>query len=126
MKLGKVEKIIAAVAAAILCFTCGLLVGKQSEKPDITVTENISAVSQKFESEQANENAKESQSVLIDINTAGEGELMLLPGIGEMLAERIVTYRDENGEFSTVEEIMNVEGIGQGKFAEICEFICAE
>ena len=109
-----------------MCFTCGLIVGKQSEKPEITVTENTSVVSQVIDKEQTNENVKESQKVLININTAGEGELMLLPGIGEMLAERIVAYREANGGFSSAGEIMNVEGIGESKFANICEFICTE
>lgn len=54
-----------------------------------------------------------SGSALIDINTASAAELESLPGIGPTLAGRIVRYRDEEGPFSTVEELMNVQGIGE-------------
>ena len=51
----------------------------------------------------------------LDLNTAPAEELAKLPGIGEALAERIVSYREEHGPFETVEELMEVSGIGQGK-----------
>ncbi|MBI4160879.1 MAG: helix-hairpin-helix domain-containing protein [Acidobacteria bacterium] len=55
----------------------------------------------------------------IDINSAGVDELMELPGVGPAYAERIVAYREENGPFKTVEEIMNVRGIGEKTFLRI-------
>ena len=55
----------------------------------------------------------------IDLNTADAEQLKTLPGIGDVLAERIVTYREEHGGFSSIEEIMNVKGIASGKFADI-------
>ena len=48
----------------------------------------------------------------VDINTASAEELAVLPGIGPMLAERIVSYRKENGPFQRVEELLNVNRIG--------------
>lgn len=48
----------------------------------------------------------------IDINSASAAELEALPGIGPALSARIVQYRDLHGAFSSVEELMNVEGIG--------------
>lgn len=53
----------------------------------------------------------------LDLNTAAAEELESLPGIGEELARRIVEYREEHGPFETVEELMEVSGIGQGKLA---------
>ena len=49
----------------------------------------------------------------VDINRAMSEELDALPGIGPQLAARIVAYREANGPFSTVEELQNVEGIGE-------------
>lgn len=62
----------------------------------------------------------------VNINTADAETLMLLPGIGEVLAARIVEYRTENGAFSVPEELMNVSGIGQGLFDSIYESIITE
>lgn len=56
---------------------------------------------------------------LVNINTASEVELQALSGIGASTAKKIVDYREQNGDFNTVEEIMNVNGIGQSKFNSI-------
>ena len=57
----------------------------------------------------------------LNINTAGAAELTALPGIGEVLAERIVAYREEHGPFAAVEDIRNVQGIGEGKLAAMAD-----
>lgn len=49
----------------------------------------------------------------IDINTASVEELTQLPRVGEVTAERIVAWREENGPFKSKEELMNVDGIGE-------------
>ena len=59
----------------------------------------------------------------ISINDAGKEEFMALPGIGEVLAERIVAFREENGNFSVPEELLNVEGIGKKRLEEILDLI---
>ncbi len=48
----------------------------------------------------------------LDLNEADEMELTLLPRIGEVLAKRIVDYRNENGGFSSVDDLLSVKGIG--------------
>ena len=53
----------------------------------------------------------------LDINAASAEELADLPGIGEVLARRIVDYRTANGPFETVEELLSVSGIGEKKLA---------
>lgn len=55
----------------------------------------------------------------ININTADAEELTELPRIGEVTAARIVAWREENGPFSRVEELMNVPGIGERTFERI-------
>lgn len=60
----------------------------------------------------------------VNINEASKEELMNLPGIGATLADRIIAYRDQNGKFEVIEDLMNVSGIGEGKFSAIKDFIC--
>jgi competence protein ComEA len=62
-------------------------------------------------------------SGLIDINTADAALLETLPGIGPTIAQRIVDYRTEHGAFQTIEEIMNVPGIGSSTFDKIKDYI---
>ncbi len=65
-------------------------------------------------------------STLVNINTASKEQLMTLPGIGEAKADSILTYRSEAGGFSRTEDIMQVEGIKEGLFQKIREYICTE
>jgi competence protein ComEA len=60
---------------------------------------------------------------LIDINTAAQFELETLPGIGPTIAARIIQYREENGPFLSIEDIVNVPGIGPVLFERIRDFI---
>jgi competence protein ComEA len=55
----------------------------------------------------------------ININTATAAELETLPGIGPKTAQTIVEYREANGPFETIEDIMDVPGIGEGTFEKI-------
>jgi len=55
----------------------------------------------------------------ININTASVEQLQNLSGVGEKKAQAIIDYRNENGSFETIEEIMKVKGIGQGIFDKI-------
>lgn len=55
----------------------------------------------------------------LDVNSASAEELTGLPGIGEVLAQRIVDYRSANGPFETVEDLLSVSGIGEKKLAEL-------
>jgi len=59
----------------------------------------------------------------ININTATVAELDTLPGIGPVLSQRIVDYRKANGPFAAIEDIKNVQGIGEATFEEIKELI---
>lgn len=59
----------------------------------------------------------------ININTATQSELETLPGIGNSTALKIIAYRNENGKFNSIDDIMNVKGIGNSKFENIKEFI---
>lgn len=68
----------------------------------------------------------ESNSNLININTADSAELMTLYGVGEKISQRIIDYRETNGPFEVIEDIMKVSGIGEKRFANIKDKICVE
>ncbi|MBN1145893.1 MAG: helix-hairpin-helix domain-containing protein [Anaerolineales bacterium] len=63
---------------------------------------------------------------LININTATQAELESLPYIGPALAQRIIEYREANGPFESIEEIIEVYGIGQSTFEKIKDLITVE
>jgi competence protein ComEA len=60
---------------------------------------------------------------LVDINTATLAQLEALPGIGSTTAQNIIDYRDQNGPFVQIEDIMNVPGIGLNTFDSIQDLI---
>lgn len=62
-------------------------------------------------------------AALININTADQAALETLPGVGSTTASAIISYREKNGSFLTIEDIMKVAGIKQGRFEAIREFI---
>ncbi|PYY44352.1 ComEA family DNA-binding protein [Curtobacterium sp. MCLR17_043] len=59
------------------------------------------------------------ESAVVDLNTADQAVLETLPGIGPGLAGRIIAWRDEHGRFTTVEDLLDVSGIGDVRFAEL-------
>lgn len=63
------------------------------------------------------------EAELVNINTASLAELDALPGIGPTTAQKIIDYREENGPFSSIEEIMDVSGVGPGTFERIKDLI---
>jgi len=58
-------------------------------------------------------------AAIVNLNTASPAELERLPGIGPRTAERIVEYRTKHGDFKKVEELMNVQGIGEKSFLRL-------
>lgn len=76
------------------------------------------------EEDKESNNSSESQSDgRINVNTATLDDLMTLPGIGEKRAESILKLREEKGSFQTVEELLEAEGIKEGIFEQIKDFI---
>lgn len=59
----------------------------------------------------------------IDINQAGEEELTVIPGIGPAMAKRIVDFRQQNGPFRQVEDLMKVKGIGEKSLEKLRPYV---
>lgn len=64
-----------------------------------------------------------SQSGPININTADQQTLMLLPGIGEVISQRIIDYRSENGPFGSTAELINIKGIGEKRLEALLPLV---
>lgn len=62
----------------------------------------------------------------INLNTATAAQLTALPGVVEVLAGRIVEYREQHGNFTDIKQIKKVKGIGDKKFAAMKDMICVE
>ena len=59
----------------------------------------------------------------VNVNTASASELEALPGVGEVIAQRIIDYRTANGPFSSVDELLEVSGIGDATLASMRELV---
>ena len=69
------------------------------------------------------EEAVSPQSGLVDVNHASSQELQSLPGIGPVLAQRILDWRKQNGPYKRLEDLLLVRGIGTGRFEKIKPFV---
>ena len=63
--------------------------------------------------------AKPASPAVVNINTASATEIATLPGVGAKMAARIIEYRQKNGPFKKIEELMNVRGIGEKNFLKL-------
>ena len=98
---------------------------KAGEEPSGGGSETLSLPGPDDEEELPSNNSGSEESIveLININTASLDELDSLPGIGATLAQRIIDYRNENGPFTSIEEIMDVSGVGPSTFENIKDLI---
>lgn len=87
------------------------------------IGENLESNNEHFENDTVYDS---NDNNLININTANVQELDSLPGVGEATANKIVKYREEKGKFNSIEEIKNVNGIGDKKYEELKALISIE
>ena len=100
---------------------------QDAEKIDIPTADEAAALREKGVQEEVSgpdqSGASGSDGLPVDLNTADAETLMRIPGIGEVKAARIVQYREEHGRFGDIEEITNVNGIGESSLEQMRPYI---
>lgn len=121
----KVSVLLAVVTALFVGFTLGLFVGRNTGSGTVTlaVSPQMQTAPTTAATAAAETVPEETVRFPVNINTADVDTLTALPGIGQVLAERIVAYRRQNGSFRAIEEITKVEGIGEKKAEAILDLI---
>ncbi len=119
MKLTKANLIPIALTASFLLFAAGFCIGSLRTTGDlraITARQaEPSVVTERLQAAQPD--------TPVDLNTATVEELTALPGIGDVIARRIVAYRQAHGPFTSLEELAEVEGIGQKRIEGIQDYV---
>lgn len=106
--------------------TLGFFLGRNLTRGDVIVSLPESMYTEPTQASTAasvETTGAEEVSFPLDINQADSEALQALPGIGEVLAGRIIAYRDENGPFSSPDQLMNVEDIGEKRLEAILDYI---
>lgn len=113
IKLSKTETFLLALTALFLVTAVSVRL----------LTPRAAASQYTVEALTPSEETEETEENRVNINTASASELDALPGIGPVLAQRIIDRRTERGPFTSVEELLEVDGIGQATLDGLREFI---
>lgn len=108
------RKVYAALAVIFLC-AAALVLAAGSKQPEI-LPDTRTVIEQRTET----------TADMLDLNRATEAQLDALPGVGPVLAARIISYRERYGGFASVEELLLVRGIGDGMLAKLRPYLCIE
>jgi competence ComEA-like helix-hairpin-helix protein len=123
-KMKKATIVLFVLLCVFITLILGVFIGRQSVTGMMLIPEKPSPVDQSVTSEDDNIiQDSPAGNGKININTASAGMLETLPNIGTVLAQRIVDYRIENGNYTTLEDLLLVEGIGEKRLEEIREYI---
>ena len=107
-------QILLIVMIIFLCILIGFFLGRNIGKSPI----HISKVPESTSPSNATTSGDK-----ININTADIDQLQKIPGVGSVIAQRIVDYREANGPFRSVSELTNVDGIGISRLEQIMDYI---
>ena len=124
MKLGKAQRALLLVTALFVTFTLAFFLGRRSIHAQVTTerlpeTEESAPAAQTRAPETDAVPTRQAPPARIELNSADAATREGLPGIGPVLAQAIVEYRAAHGPFSSVDELLEVSGIGETKLDNI-------
>lgn len=111
------QKPLIVLTLVFTAFILGLFAGRNINRTPVQI-QSLPAVTVA-----AAEVTMPTEPAILDLNTATIEQLQTLPGIGPVIAANIIAYREENGGFETVGELMNVSGIGAKKLEAIWDLV---
>lgn len=115
--------ILVLVTAVFGAFILGLFLGRSSHRGSVTVAVPPALQTEPVLTQPATVPTQAETVYPIDLNTATLEDLKALPGIGEVLAQRILSYREEYGPFRSVDELLMIEDIGEKRLEAILAYI---
>lgn len=114
--------ILTLLTVSICAFLLGFFLGRQTGTVQLQIGAEVAQHPVRITSPSApTENSENPFPINVNISTAQQ--LTALPGIGDVLADRIITYREQYGDFISLEELMDVPGISQKRFDAIKDLI---
>jgi len=122
MKLTKSEKCAVIICLVFLALILGFALGQGKQEAGFVVTESAFTA----EKPVSDVGTAVPTAERVNLNTADAAALESLEGIGPVLAERIIEYRETQGEFKKIEDITKVRGIGASVFEDIRDYICVD